>query len=654
MTGGTPSVFAEFAVTLAVALLASALALVIAPRFPKTRLLALSPRAADRVFFLFALAYVLVFGTLSLLRHDSFHSGGYDLGVFDQTVWNSLHGRLLERSITIDASISLAEHFSPILLALVPLYAVWSDVRTLLILQTLALALSALPLYWFARQKLGAPLALVVAAAYFLSPALQSVNLFEFHEIALATPLLMFAIYFLLRHRDAPFLICLGLALITKEEVAFIVAAFGVYIFLARRQRALGAGLVVLGVAWAAATLLWIIPAFRDAVHGTTYLYANRYAYLGASVTEIVRNAITQPGLVLQHLLVPGKIEFVLQLLVPLVLLPLVGLDIFAMTLPTFGYLLLTDFPANYSIRFQYTAPLLPFIFFAAVVGAARLLRSPRGSSRATARQALLAALIGVASSANYLFQSPGPLGGYFDSTQYAITAHTQLGHRLIDQIPADASVMADSNLAPHLTDRRYAYQTSVVPDLRKIDYLLADKTLPVREGSDLIWQDVLPSPFFETLVAQDGYTLKKRAPYIPAQPLAIQFGDQITLFGYTVESSQPAPRGDRARIVLVWRADQNIRARYVAFIHLVDAQDRIVAQDDHEPANGWFRTDRWDAGAVTPDRFTLELPPDLLAGEYRIATGFYRTSDQQNLSAHDARGKPLGVAPTIGTLIVK
>ncbi len=654
MMGGALNVFDEFAVTLAVALLASALALVVTPRFPKTRLPALAPRTANRVFFLLALTYVLVFGTLSLLRHDSFHSGGYDLGVFDQTIWNSLHGRLLERSITIDASISLAEHFSPILLALVPLYAVWGDAHTLLILQTLALALSALPLYWFARQKLGAPLALVIAAAYFLSPALQSVNLFEFHEIALATPLLMFALYFLLRRRDLPFLVCLGLALITKEEVAFIVAAFGVYLFFARRQRALGTGLVVVGIAWAAATLLWIIPSFRDSVHGTTYLYANRYGYLGTTVTEIVRNAITQPGLVVQHLLVPAKFEFVLQLLVPLAFIPLVGFDVFAMALPSFAYLLTTEFPANYSIRFQYTAPLLPFVFFAAVVGAARLLKSPRWGGSEHTRRIVLIALIGAASIANYWFQSPGPLAGYFDPTQYAITAHTQLGQQLIRQIPADASVMADSNLAPHLTDRRYAYQTSVVPDLRKIDYLLSDKTLPVLEGSDLIWQDVLASPFFETLVAQDGYTLKKRAPYVPAQPLATQFGNQITLFGYTVESGAPAARGDSARIVLTWRADQNIRERYVAFIHLVDAQDRIVAQDDHEPANGWFRTDRWNAGDVTPDRFTLELPADLPAGEYRIATGFYRASDQQNLSAHDPRGNPLGVAPTIGTLIVK
>ncbi len=646
------NVFVEFAITVLVALGVGGLARVIAPRFRVTWPLA--PRTADHLFVLLALGYILTFGTLSLLRHASFHSGGYDLGVFDQTIWNSLQGRLFERSITIDARVSLAEHFSPILLALVPLYAIWSDAQTLLILQTVMLALSALPLYWFARQKLGAWLALVVAAAYFLSPALQSVNLFEFHEVALTALLLNFALYFLLRHRTVPFLICLGLALTTKEEVAFIVAAFGFYVFFVDRKRGLGASLIALGVAWAVATLIWIIPSFRDPIHGTNYLYANRYAYLGISVTDIVHTAITQPGLVLQHLLVPAKIEFVLQLLVPLVFLPLGGAEIFALALPTFGYLLITDFPSNYSIRFQYTAPLLPFIFFAAVVGIARLLQSPRWKQPVRTRQFIFGAVVGAACVVNYLFQSPGPLGGYFDPTQYAITAHTQLGHQLIATIPANASVMADSNLAPHVTDRRYAYQPSVVPDLRLIDYLLTDARLPPRDGSDLIWRDVLASPFYETVVAQDGYTLKKRAPVAFARPTQIQFDERIRLLGYTIESSAPAKPGTVAQIILTWRADQMIRERYVAFIHLVDANDGIVAQADQEPANGWLRTDRWNIGDVTPDRFALELPVALAPGDYRIQTGFYRVGDQQNLVARDAQGNLLGVAPVIGTLSVR
>jgi uncharacterized membrane protein len=568
------NVFVEFAITWFIALVAAGLASVLAPRFFTPRVRTLPYRALDIGFVILALTYVLVFGGLSILRHDSFHSGGFDLGIFDQNIWNSLHGRPFQNSIAIESPVLLGQHLSPLLIALVPLYALWADARTLLIVQTLTLTLTALPLYWFAREQAGQALALVVVAAYFLFPSLQYVNLFEFHEVALAMPLLSLALFFFLRHQHRPFLICLMLALLVKEEIGFIVAAFGVLIFL-RRQRVLGLVLVMFGTVWALAALLFVIPAFRDTIHGTNYQYVDRYQYLGSNVTEIVATAVTRPGLVLEHLLVPAKIEFVLQLFVPLAFIPLVGVEIVALAFPTLGYLLLGDNPFQNSIHFQYTALLIPFLFFATVVGLRRLTRI---------RPATLAILILAGSLVNYYFQAAGPLARQFDPTQYALTPHVQLGHALLQQIPHDASVMADSNLVPHISDRRWVYQTSVVPDLR----------------------------------------LKKRAPYVPAHPLAIQFDNRITLLGYTIEASLPARRGETVSLVVVWRADQAIHERYVIFMHLLDGQEHIWAQGDREPANGWFRTDRWEAGDVTPDRYWLELPAEMAVGDYAVAVGLY------------------------------
>ncbi len=648
MMWGALSVFDEFAVTLAVALLASALALVVAPRFSAY---SFSRSLADRILYGLVVLYVAVFVTLTFLRHSTFNSYGYDLGIFDQVVWNSLQGRLFENSIMSFAPNFLGNHFSPILLALVPLYALWSDPRALLILQTLSLASATLPLYWYVRAQLGYKLALVISLAYLLSPGLQYVNLYDFHEIALATPLLAFALFFLLRRRYLPLAVCLGIALLTKEEVTFIAVAFGLYILLKQREMRWGAVVLLGAAAWGGFVFRVGIPYFRAG----EFYFVSRYTYLGATLTDMANTVFTHPIVLLTNLLIPPKFEFVLHLLIPLAFLPLIGLEIFALAIPTFGYLLLSDNTNQFSIHAQYSAPLLPILFFAAAVAMRRLLA--RGlTSRAVAA---LAALILTASSVSYYLQAPGPFTRNFEPALYLPSTHTGVGHDLLKSIPASAAVLAQTNFVPHLSHRTQVFAFPEIADLRDTEYLLLDQRTPILTAVPLdefqqAWDAVLNSPYFETIRAEDGYILKKRAPYVPAQPLAIQFGDQITLFGYTVESGEPAARGDRARIVLTWRADQNIRERYVAFIHLVDTQDRIVAQDDREPAKGWFRTDQWNAGDVTPDRFTLELPADLPAGEYRIATGFYRASDQKNLTAHDPRGNPLGVAPTIGTLIVK
>jgi uncharacterized membrane protein len=100
-------------------------------------------------------------------------------------------------------------------------------------------------------------------ASYLLFPALQYVNLFEFHEISLSVPLLAFATFFLVRRRYIPFLVCLGLALLVKEEMAFVVSAFGLYVLLIQRKRGLGLGLILFGVIWAVLLLQYVIPFFR-------------------------------------------------------------------------------------------------------------------------------------------------------------------------------------------------------------------------------------------------------------------------------------------------------------------------------------------------------------------------------------------------------
>lgn len=596
-----------------------------------------------------------MFGTLALWRHDSLHSGGFDLGIFDQVVWNSLRGRLFENSIMIDSSSQLGHHFSPILLALVPLYAVWSDARVLLLIQTFALGIAAFPLYVYARDQLGPALSLCLVVAYFLSPSLQSVHLADFHEIALGLLFLSLAIFFLLRRRYKPLLATVVLSLLTKEEMSFIVAALGVYLWFVQKKRALGAAYLVLGVGWAVATLMFLIPFFRGPAYGTDYFFVNRYAYLGKSVTTAITTAITNPALVMQHLFVPMKEEFVLQLLVPLLFLPLVGFEVFALSLPSWAYLLTGDDPFQNSIRFQYTAPLLPVLFFAAILGIKRLRTWRQAQSGASSRGLVIAAAIGAASLANYFFQSAGPFGAHFDPTRYVTTPHTLTGYELMRKIPQDARIYSDAGFVPHLSHRQGVYEASVefIPDFHRIDYLFADLTLPVHKDFHVFWDDVLASPQYQTVFDLDGYLVKKRAALHIDQPVRISFDDSITLLGYCVDMARQAQAGKSAQVTLTWRADNAVETRYVTFVHLVDGQNRIWAQDDHEPMNGWLRTDRWSVGDETIDGFTLQLPDDIPPGSYRITAGLYRVNDQKNLIARSTAGEELGDAPVIGELTI-
>ena len=128
-----------------------------------------------------ALGYFLVYSVLCVLRHLTFHSFGSDLGLFDQVFWNTTQGRLFESTMSLaqpQPHSYLGDHFSPVYLLLLPVYALIPRPETLVVIQTLFLALGVWPIYLLARLKL-APgwLRLVWAGVYFLFLPLAFINL---------------------------------------------------------------------------------------------------------------------------------------------------------------------------------------------------------------------------------------------------------------------------------------------------------------------------------------------------------------------------------------------------------------------------------------------------------------------------------------------
>ncbi len=127
----------------------------------------------DGLFGFLTLIFCLMFVAICLRRYETLSFFGDDFLFFDQAIWNSLHGRLLENTAYLDSPTILGHHFSPVLLALVPLYVFGDGPRVLSVLPAIVVAVSAFPLYWFARQQIGRTLALAILVAFFLSPVVQ-------------------------------------------------------------------------------------------------------------------------------------------------------------------------------------------------------------------------------------------------------------------------------------------------------------------------------------------------------------------------------------------------------------------------------------------------------------------------------------------------
>ncbi|MCL5435159.1 MAG: DUF2079 domain-containing protein [Patescibacteria group bacterium] len=90
--------------------------------------------------------YIAYFTLASFLKYDNFYTGRFDLGNMDQAVWNTFHGRIFQITDPNGTSIisRLAFHADFILILIAPLYKLWANAETLLLLQSIVLGFGAI------------------------------------------------------------------------------------------------------------------------------------------------------------------------------------------------------------------------------------------------------------------------------------------------------------------------------------------------------------------------------------------------------------------------------------------------------------------------------------------------------------------------------
>lgn len=152
---------------------------------------------------------------------------GSDVGTFLQTLLNFAHsGSTFNWP---EGQSHLAVHDSWALLTLAPLVAVFPRPETLLVIQAIAIGVSALPLYYFARACGLADLpAQLLALAYLISPSTQGFAYMDFSENVFV-PLLAFSLALaVLRRRMVATLLLAQLLMGVKEDQIWFLAWFGI------------------------------------------------------------------------------------------------------------------------------------------------------------------------------------------------------------------------------------------------------------------------------------------------------------------------------------------------------------------------------------------------------------------------------------------
>jgi uncharacterized membrane protein len=415
-------------------------------------------------------AYAAGFSALSILRHRAFSTGRFDLGNMVQAVWSTAHGHPLQiTGLRGDQISRLGAHFDPILAAFVPLWLLWPSPDALLVAQAVAVAVGALPVFWLARKHLDSDrAALGFALAYLIYPPTQWLTLNEFHPVALACPLLLYAVWFLDEGRLLPFAACALVAAATKEEIALVVAGLGIWYALAHGRHWTGAAVAAAGVAAALIAIEVVIPHFNRA--GTSSFFT-RYSEVGSTPGGIVHTALTDPWKIVTTVATGRGLGYLAQLVLPLALLVVLAPLALIAAVPELAVNLLSAATTQTSIRFHYTAGLIPVLIAAAVFGAKRL----------PPRIPVATIVVVVAIAANYLL-GPVPIWRYFPGGEQHqahaadVSEHDRIAARALRLIPHHAVVSSTNSLAAHLSARRRVLS---FPYLQDAQWVAADETAP-------------------------------------------------------------------------------------------------------------------------------------------------------------------------------
>jgi uncharacterized membrane protein len=385
--------------------------------------------------YIVAAAYGIILSALSIDKLFQFNTQSYDMAIFNQVFWNTLHGRFMfsmpECCYPTHPPTFLGAHFSPLILLLLPVYALYQSPYTLLVIQSFALAVPVVFMHRIASKRLSRLPTSAIVAAYLLYPGVLWPSLSDFHLEAFVPLAYVMLFYFWDEDRRTPFILSYVFLLSIFEYTSVIGLSFLWYAWLKGRRHYTGKIistkilllLGLLAIAWFVVASLVLQSVWPQR---GTYLQ-NYWSPLNLGVDGL------------------QKAFYWGTLLVTLAFAPLLAPLELVTAAPWFVASIFSNFPIYYTMPWQYSALVAgPFM-----VGAIFTLQK---FEKLKLHRALLAlTFIGLISLSPFgvyaMVNHPSFIPSLPGDGAYA-------GHQALSIIPANASVLAQDNILPFLVDR--------------------------------------------------------------------------------------------------------------------------------------------------------------------------------------------------------
>lgn len=342
-------------------------------------------KAPKRYLVLTALIAAAAFAFLTawtVCRVYALSCASYDFGIFAQMFHNmKTTGAPLT---TLEREVQMSHfrvHMSPIYYLMLPFYCLFPSPQTLQILQAAVMVSAVIPLWMLAKRHGLSPLARTLVCAMLLAyPAFLGAVSYDLHENCFLTPLILWLLYAIDAKKPCLSAVFAVLLLLVKEDAAVYLAVIGIWLMARtllrceqrRKQFLLGAALTVGALVYFAA-VSYFLSHSGDGVMSNRY--GNYFSRSDDGLFAVVKTALVWPVKVLYECFDDAKLEYVLRTLLPVAAMPLFTrkYERFLLLIPYVLVNLMSDYPYQHSIFFQYSYGSCAFLFYLTVVNLADL-----------------------------------------------------------------------------------------------------------------------------------------------------------------------------------------------------------------------------------------------------------------------------------------
>lgn len=404
-----------------------------------------------------------VIALIGVSRYLCFATPNFDFGIFAQMYYYLKTEFIPMTTCEREKLLShFAVHLSPVYYLLLPVYFIFDTPLTLQVAQAVILGSALIPLYLLMKHfRLSNKVIVLMMVAFAFYPAVTGGTMYDFHENCFLLPFILWLLYFAEKEKHIPMYIFMLLTFSVKEDAPVYIAFIALYFLFSGRKKLHGIVMFLSSIIYFVFAVT-ILKTFGEGA--MTGRFDNFITDENLGLADVIITIFKNPAYFISQCISEEKLLFILFMLLPLAFLPILSRkwSQFILAGPLVLINLMSDYPYQHSIYFQYVYGTIAVFFYLAILN---LADNPKNMRK------YLASLSAVFSVIIFAF-SISPKLTYVNRLDVNREDYVKI-RTALDTIEEDASVLSTTFYLPYLSQRKEIYEIEYC--VKDTDYVVID-----------------------------------------------------------------------------------------------------------------------------------------------------------------------------------